>query len=320
MSFVGRALSFVFQRQDGTTFSGGGNTVTLPPGLMASVRIQYAGFPSANAAQIMIWGLTPSIMNELNTLGVIFNLQPRNLIVVQAGEANGSNFGTVFVGGIRTCTPDFRRPTEAFLSIEAFTALDQSAAVALPTSFTGSSDIVGMIQGLATQMKYGFENNGVSGISLSNQYLWGSPREQIDTIRRAVRNRGVMVDIVEGNPPTVAIWYTAKGRGKGGIPMIGSQTGLIGYPTYTNFGIDFRCIYTPALRQGGQVQVQSTLPGGQSSAQAIGNNPSATGIWTVYGLGHSLDAQVPNGLWETNVNATRNGYPQPAFSPPSAGG
>lgn len=318
MSFVGRALSFVFQRQDGTSFSNGSNTVTLPPGLMASVRIQYAGFPMANAAQIMIWGLTPSIMSELNTLGVIFNLQPRNLVVVQAGESNGNNFGTVFVGGIRSCTPTFIRPTEAFLSIEAFTALDQAAAVALPRSFTGTSDVVGMLQGLATQMKYNFEPNGVSGISLSNQYLWGAPREQINAIRRAVRNRGVMVDIVEGNPPTVAVWYTSRGRGSGDIPLITPQTGLIGYPTYTNFGIDFRCIYMPALRQGGQVQVQSSLVSGQSSAQVLGSNPSASGLWTIYGLGHSLDAQIPNGLWETGVNATRNGYPQPAFSPPGS--
>jgi hypothetical protein len=244
MSFVGRALSFVFQRQDGTKFSNGSDTITLPPGLQASVRIQYAGFPMTNAAEITIWGLTPSIMNELNTLGVIWDYQPRNLVTVQAGDAGGNNFGTVFVGGVRICVPTFR-PPEGPIVIEAYTALDIAPGMALPQSFTGSSDIVGMLQGLANQVKYDFENSGVSGVSLTNQYLWGSPLEQIQKIRQAVINRGITVDIEN---KTVVVYYTAKGRGKGGIPLIDLDHGLIGYPSYTNFGIDFRCIYAPTLR------------------------------------------------------------------------
>jgi hypothetical protein len=157
-------------------------------------------------------------MNELNTLGVIWDFQPRNLVTVQAGEANGNNFGTVFVGGIRVCVPTFR-PPDTPLVIEALTALDIAPGMALPRSFTGSSDVVGMLQGLATQVNYNFENSGVSGVSLTNQYLWGSPLEQIRTIRDALKNRGVTVDIAAGAPPTVAIWYTAKGR-KGDIPFI----------------------------------------------------------------------------------------------------
>jgi hypothetical protein len=311
MSFVERALSFVFQRQDGSTFSNGSNIITLPPGLMASVRVQFSGLPMSNAAQITIWGLTASIMNELNTLGVIYNLQPRNIVTVLAGESGGSNFGSAFTGGIRDAIPDFNRQPETPLSIQAFTALENGVA-ALPQSFTGSSDIALMLNGLAVQMKYQFQNSGVSGISLSNQYLWGSPRDQVKQIAAAVKSRGIMVDIVEGNPPTVALWYTAKGRG-GIIPLITPQNGLIGYPSYTNFGIDFRCIYTPNLRQGGQVQVQSTLPGGQSSTPDLGSNPSANGLWNIFGLGHSLDSQIPRGLWETNVHATRVGYPAPVL-------
>ena len=320
MSFVGRALSFVFQRQDGTKFSNGSDTITLPPGLMSSIRVQYAGFPQSTAASITIWGLTSSVINELNTLGVIWDFQPRNLVTVLAGEANGNNFGTVFVGGVRSCVPMFRQP-EALVAIEAFTGLDIAVGMALPQSFTGSSDVVGMLQGLANQVKYDFENSGVSDISLSNQYLWGSPREQIKTIRDSLINRGVTVDIVEGAPPTVAIYYTAKGRGKGGIPLIDQDHGMIGYPSYTNFGIDFRCVYAPQLRKGGQVQVRSGLPGGQSlptktvtgqsTSAVLGSNPSASGLWNIYGLSHSLDAQIPGGLWESTVQAMRTGYPTP---------
>jgi hypothetical protein len=110
---------------------------------------------------------------------------------------------------------------------------------------------------------------------------------------------------------TVVVYYTAKGRGKVGIPTIDPEHGLIGYPSYTNFGIDFRCIYAPTLRKGGQVQIRSALPGAQSSNPSFGANASANGLWNIYGLSHSLDSQIPNGLWESTVQATRTGYPQP---------
>ncbi len=305
MSFVGRALSFFFELNN-SQFVGGQPTIKIPPGLRASARIAYAGLPSSNALELTIWGLTADIMNQLNTLGMQFQEQPRNLVTVMAGDAgisfpsNAPNTTVAFKGAITDAWPEFNRQPEAPIYIQAYAGADMAVTRALPRSFPGESDIVQIVSGLATLAKKSFENNGVTGVMLSNQYLWGSPLDQIKAVARAVKNRGVSIDVVEND--IVAMWYTKQGRGKV-IPLVSPSTGLIGYPTYSSFGIDFRCVYNPNLRQGGQVQVQSFLKG-------------ATGLFDIYGLSHDLDSQIPGGKWETTVHAARQGYPTPPLPPP----
>jgi hypothetical protein len=311
--FIGRALSFEFLVQ--TTVLGapgqtGGaiqptrlaqpQTIKIPPGLMAQARITFAGLPSAAALQCTIWGLTPAIMNQLNTLSSILQMQPANLVTVYASNADGTNRSIAFKGGILNCTPDFNRQPEAPINIQAYAALDIATLPSKPKSYEGTTDITTAIGTIAAEVKYDTEFNGISGISLSRSYLDGSPRDQVANIARAVKDRGIMVDFVENN--TIAVWSLNKGRAKP-VPTISPDSGLIGYPTYTGFGIDVRTIYNPNIVQGGQVQVNSSLPG-------------ASGLFTVYGVSHDLDAQIPGGKWETMVHAYRLGYPTPPITPP----
>lgn len=311
---VGRALSFQFLVKTTVLGAPGSigptqpttttqpTTITIPPGLMAQARITFAGLPSAAALQATIWGLTPAIMNQLNTLSAIFQMQQANLITVFASNADGTNKSIAFKGGILNCTPDFNRQPEAPINIQAYAALDIATLPSAPKSYQGSADITVMIKTIADEVSYNTEFNGISGVSLSRSYLDGSPRDQIDNIRRAVKDRGIMVDFVENN--TIAVWYASKGRNNGGgIPVISPDTGMIGYPQYTGFGIDVRTIYNPNVVQGGLVQVKSSLP-------------AASGLFSVYGLSHDLDAQIPGGKWETMVHAYRLGYPTPPVTPP----
>jgi hypothetical protein len=310
--FIGRALSFEFLVRS-TVLGAPGlvgptqptaqtmpTTIIIPPGLMAQARITFAGLPSAAALQATIWGLTPAIMNQLNTLSAIFQMQTSNLITVFASNADGTNRSIAFKGGILNCTPDFNRQPEAPINIQAYAALDIATLPSNPKSYEGSADITVMIKTIAAEVNYNTEFNGISGISLSRSYLDGSPRDQIHNISRAVKDRGIMVDFVENN--TIAVWYASKGRAKP-VSIISPDTGLIGYPTYTGFGIDVRTIYNPNIIQGGQIQVNSSLPG-------------ASGLFTVYGLSHDLDAQIPGGKWETMVHAYRLGYPTQPVTPP----
>jgi hypothetical protein len=310
--FIGRALSFEFLVQTTVLGAPGSigptqptrlaqpQTIKIPPGLMAQARITFAGLPSAAALQATIWGLTPAIMNQLNTLSAIFQMQPANLVTVFASNADGANRTVAFKGGILNCTPDFNRQPEAPINIQAYAALDIATLPSNPTSYVASGDIVTMIKTIAAEVNYNTEFNDVSGVSLSRMYLDGSPRDKIMAIKDAVKDRGIMVDFVENN--TIAVWYASKGRTKP-VPLISPDTGLIGYPSYTGFGIDVRTIYNPNIIQGGQIQVNSSLPG-------------ASGLFTVYGVSHDLDAQIPGGKWETMVHAYRIGYPTPPITPP----
>lgn len=309
MAFVGRALSFTFTKGGGGTFPNGSTSITIPPGNMAQVRVTQPGMPGMGGLQASVWGLTADIMNQVNTLGVIVTLQPaKNFVTIEASDDTGANKSVVFTGAIYQCVPDFNQQPESPLTIEAWAGLDIASLPFKPISFTGGADLIVMLQQICSQVGYKLENNGVSGVQLNNPYQWGSARDAIEDIRRSVINRGVTIDI-DVLSRTVAVWYTQKSRGGGaGIPLVtpGTATApgtLIGYPAYTmsGVGIKFRCIYTPQLRRGGQVQLETSLPSGK-------------GLFTVYGLAHSLDAQIPGGRWESQVEATRQGYPVPQVS------
>lgn len=309
MALVQRALSFIFTRQDGTTFPNGSTSITIPPGLMAQVRITNAGLPGMGGTQTSIWGLTQDVMNQLSTLGIRVTLQPRNYVKIIAQDAGGSNTSTAFAGAIRICSPDFNRQPDPCLSFQAYAGVEISALPPKAQGYDGGIDVITVLQNLCKDIKYTLEPNGVSGVSITH-YSWGDPRTVISEIRSQILPSGYDIEF-DIQSQTVAIWSIQKGRGNpGGIPLVSAGSlaapgTLIGYPSYSEFGIDFRCIYTPMLRRGSQVQVDTTLPLGQTSL------PSANGLWNIYSIAHALDAQIPGGKWETMVQASRTGFPNP---------
>lgn len=309
MSFVGRALSFTFVKGPDPkgkpqTFSNGSNTISIPAGNQASIRLLNANSPGYGHADITIWGLTQSILNELSTLGIIVRRQQSNLVAVYASNADGGNKNQVFNGCIWQALPQFNRQPETPIWIDAYAGLEFATSSAEAVSFTGSADLVTILKQLCKQIDYKLESNGVTGISLSRSYLWGSPRDQIMSVLQSVLTRGVMGAFVEDN--TLAIWPTQGARG-GVTPLVRPGTTqapgtLIGYPDYSPTGVDFRCIYNPNIRFGGQVQLESSLP-------------QASGLYNITaGLSANLDAQIPGGKWENVVQAIRMGYPSPVIS------
>jgi hypothetical protein len=77
---------------------------------------------------------------------------------------------------------------------------------------------------------------------------------------------------------------------KGTIPLIGKESGLIGYPSYTNDGVECSALYNPDFELGGYFELKTILP-------------HASGIWKIAKLEHKLSAYVPNGTeWETHLS------------------
>lgn len=306
MAFVERALSFVFTKADGSSFSNGAVSITIPPGNMAQVRISNAGMPGMGGLQALIWGLTQDVMNQLSLLGNRVTLQTSNAVRVIAMNADGTNSSTPFFGAIWTCWPDFNAQPNPFLSINAYTGIDIAALPPISQGYNGSTDLIVMLKSICDVIGWTVENNGVSGVSLASSYHWGSPRDAILAIRQAMITRNVEIDLPIDAGNTVSVWYKNKAR-TGQVPVVSAGTQnapgtLVGYPSYTEYGIDFSCVYTPTLRRGGQVQVETSLP-------------SAAGLWNINSISHALDAQIPNGKWESQIQAIRTGYPTPPIVP-----
>jgi hypothetical protein len=282
MSFVKRAVTVTFQLLNGSFKGTDSNTATLS-GLRVSARIEKNGGAGMFNAQVRIYGMSASLMNQLSTLGK-YPLQERgNYITISAGDAE-SGMAVVFVGAISQAWIDFSNMPDVCLDVRAFTGMIDAMRPVPPTSYRGSVDVATILSGLAAQMGEGglvFENSGVS-VMLSNPYYPGTARQQAMAAAEAA-NINIAID--DG---VLAIWPKGGAR-NGAIPMVSPDTGLVGYPSYTEQGIDLVTLYNPAIRFGGKVQVKSSIP-------------QACGTWPVFALTHALDSETPNGEWFTHLS------------------
>jgi hypothetical protein len=284
MTFVQRALAFSFQLGTGSFGGGGSNTVTPPPGLWATVQIDKNGTPSMNRAQIKIWGMQLTTMNQLSRIGVNPTQVRNNIVTVMAGELGG-NMSLVFAGGIKECWPDFNTPTEAPLVVEAFTGLIANMKPVAPSSFSGTVNVATIMGQLAKQMGYTLENNNVN-VQLSNPYLPGTARAQA----LAAADAADIYVVFDDDNGIMSILPKSAAR-NGTAPIISPSADMNGYPTYIGPGqLGLKCEFNPQIRFMGNVQVQDSIVGG------------ANGTWRVTSLSHDLST-MPDGPWFTNIKA-----------------
>lgn len=282
MTFVKRALSFSFSLGTGSFGGSGNNTVKPPLGLWATAQIYKNGTPSMNQANIKIFGMDLSTMNQLSRIGVNPTQVRNNTITVMAGD-EGGNMSLVFAGGIKECWPDFTQPTEAALVVEAFTGLVANLKPVSPSSFSGTVDVAQIMQQLAGQMGYTLENNGVS-VQLSNPYLPGTARAQALAAADAA-NIYVVFDDDNG----IMAILPRTGSRNNPAPVISPTGEMNGYPTYVGPGqLALKTEYNSQIRFMGNVKVENSIVGG------------ANGTWRVTSLMHDLST-MPEGPWFTNI-------------------
>lgn len=291
MALVERQLGVkIALASSGATFVEGGNTVTLPVGLRMSAQIQNAGGLSDGTMDLTIYGMTKSLMNQLSTLGMQINLVPKNAITLTAGDSG--NMATAFEGYIIAAYADFNAQPEVAFHIQAHTLGAFATAPADASSYKGPADVATILSGYATKMGLRFENSGVQ-VKLPNCYFTGSLRTQAQAV---VKQANISWNSGEGG--LLAIW-PKNGVRNGKIPVIAPppKGSMIGYPTYTAYGIMLRNLYDPTLGLGQQISVESSV--------------LTTGQWAIYGLSHQLESQVFNGKWESMVMAYNPKHPTP---------
>ena len=307
-SYVERQIRITITLGKGTFGTTGMNKVTLPL-LRTFVTIQKAGMPSFDRAEIRVYGVTQSIMNAVSTLGIPLPMvRANNTVLVEAGDAvNG--LATVYSGYIQQAWQNLDGPPETFFQIIAYGGSLEAVAPAPPSSFPGTADVATIMSGLATQMGWNFENNGVQ-VQLASPYFAGTAMQQAQRLARAA---GIEMYVDSGSH-TIAIWPRNGTRG-GLVPLISAASGMVGYPRFRDQGMGFTTLFNPSIRIGGQVLMRSTL-GAASSTPANGASEADSqkggpnGYWMVIApLTYDLAAQVPNGPWFCDVNCARTIVP-----------
>ena len=319
MAFAKKSLQVTFVLASGTFTGTNSDTLLLPPGpnklgLRMQVQVNNAGALSGAALNLTIFGMTLSQMNDLSTLGLKVQLQPRNLVIVQA-LTDTNSWATVFLGNVINAYADFMAMPDVSFKVDATSYGGYNTQQASPTSYDGSADIGssgGPLANLASQSGLQFESNGVS-VPIRNLYLYGSVGDQIKDCCEAA---GVGYTIDNG---TLAIW-PKNGARAGAVPLISPATGLAKAPGYWQSGIILETYYNPAIRFQGQIRVDSALLGSVPAAKvkAAGLLP-ANGIWNVSELDHDLESGVPHGSWFSTVWAYNSDFVNAAAAAASRG-
>jgi hypothetical protein len=291
---VERVLSFTFTLGKGSFGATGQNTVTVN-NLRAHVTILKNGAPSMSHAEMRIYGLPPTIMNALTTLGAPRPMERLNTISISAGDVvNGMS--VVYQGIIQDAWQNFDSQPDTFLEIISFVGTYINLLPIAPTSFPGSADVATIMAGLAAQAPpvtqegkpaqagRNFENNGVQ-VQLAYPYLAGTVLAQAHELARQAN-----IEFFDDGV-TFAIWPKSGTRG-GAIPLISPTSGMIGYPRYTSQGVAVRMVFNPNILFGGQIQLQTSLM-------------AAQGNWYVNKVSYDLAAQIVNGPWFTDIECNR---------------
>ncbi len=282
MSFVNRKIDVVLTMATGP-FAGVAQTLT---GHRVSVSCAVGGGAGMSEANVRIFGMTQPRMNEFSTLGAPPMAFRNNLIEVLAGDESGG-MSLIFQGTIIDAYADMMAAPEVSFNITALSGLLQALTKTPTSSFPNGVDAAILLQQLAELAGLSFENNGVH-VQLPKRYNHGALRTQI---QECIDDAGINGIIENG---TLAIWPLGGSRG-GAVTPISPDTGMVGYPTYTGVGIIVTTLFNPAIRFGGQVQVNSSFV-------------QACGKWNVGKLTYEIESEVPGGKWFSQMNLVAEGY------------
>lgn len=276
MTYKKRTLKFEFTLKDGAFDESGNNILTID-NIKAEIEIGAYGGITGTTLEARVYGLGIDNMALLSYKGIQLNGAKQNMMKVWADDR------PVFFGSITNCFADLNQMPDAPLIISAFsTGFDQSITAA-PFSKEGVASVNEIITTIASSIGYTVVNNGVLA-KLENPYFEGNPIAQIQQCAHAA---GIEIDFRLG---AIYIWPQG-GSIDDTIPLISPQHGLIGYPVFSNYGINFQCQYSDLILRGRKIQLETSLPNG-------------SGVYTVQSAVHHLSTWTEGGPWSTIVWAS----------------
>lgn len=265
-------------------FDGGGNTVIIE-GLPVSVTVTKQGGEAKNKASVTVDNLKPETATQLTTLAFKRLETYNNVIQIDAGS-QGAELSTIFIGEITSAVP-VMGDNKLSLKIEALAGYYPALIPSTPTSVQENTTVEKLMKQFADEAGYSFENKGITA-SIANSVFVGSPVEKAKTLARQAD-----VDLlIDDNKFTIQPFEAPK---EGQIPLLSKGTGLIGYPSFSNEGINCKSVFNDKLKVGSYFKLESVLP-------------HASGEWQITKVEHRLEAYTPNsGTWESEVTGVLPG-------------
>ena len=292
MTFQRKAITATITLGGGPLGNNPSSAIVLT-GYRIQADMKAYGGESQGLMHARIYGVSLDLANQLTTIGPIQTVaRLGNTIQVAAGDF-GTALNVVFEGTINSAWASFHAP-DMCVDITATTTYGMTMLPTSATSFKGTftiGQIITIIVGKMNQqdpnLKLSFINSGVN-VSLTDMYLPGSGWDQIRAVCQAAAcnykvDQGVLTVSSKGVPIQQA----------GAVPVVSPTQGLVGYPTFSQAGIEFRALYMPGVQQGSEVILQGS---------AI---TAANATWFITSVSHDLESETPGGAWFTTITGTK---------------
>jgi len=280
-----KQLRFVVTLAEGV-FSDKNNQVVLD-GFRAVVEVQKAGGQMMSTSTVRIYGLAQELMNQLTTLAFKAMSYVKNTIDIIV--IDGDQQVLIFRGQIINAWGDYSGMPDVCLYIETQTGYFQQVELGNPLAYKGVANVSDLMSVLAGRLGVPLENNNVTA-KISNPNYPGSTIDQIRNLASDTKTDFYLDDTVLAICPR---GLTRKPQ-TANAPLISSQSGMIGYPTFDKVGITFSTLFNPSIKFGGQIIMESDIP-------------QANGLWQVCSMVHKLESEKPGGAWFTMIRCTGNG-------------
>ncbi len=156
MAFSRKVIAVTFQLGEGRLFPDTGTNTRTTVGLKVHVSVTLAGGAAKDNSEIVIYGLSQSVMNELSIYGAPVGKTANNTVVLAAGD-EGQPLKLVFKGTIQDAVIDYHlQPEVAFVIRGFFSMLFEAVAPAPPVSIAAGGQKVSAVMGiLASHSGYG---------------------------------------------------------------------------------------------------------------------------------------------------------------------
>ena len=274
MTFAVRQINLQFSTAEGE--------ITSLEGLRCSAVITNPGGYSAfGQLRLKVYGMTLNEMNKFSSTGANQVALENKSITLSAGD-EGTPLTQIFSGQIISSYIDLSSMPDISFNCAAISGWVGKGTPSASKHYPNGAVAEDLIKTLTNQLGSGwsFQNyNNSAHCILTDQYVYGSIIDQIQTIARAAQ----FPLVIENN--TVTIWSNSGVRDNV-IIEISPETGLVGYPSYWEAGFTVKSEFKPTVINGRQVKLTSSLP-------------KANGIFPVQNCTHEISTLTPDGFWFT---------------------
>lgn len=281
MTYQRREIEVEFTLSEGSFDQANGNILTLK-NMKCELSVSAFGGLAGTTLELRLYGLSINYAAKLTGKSQKVLDQKQNLVKI---KVNGED---LFVGSIVASRLNLNQMPDAPIEITATTTGYEQSLPCPDTTVKGDTKVQDLLKAIAGSVGLRFTNVDVDLVASSPHYT-GNAIEQINKIAVAY-NLSYYVDmgsliVATGANPLDSI-----------TPLISPSSGLIGYPIFIDYGINFTCMFSSSIKVLRNIRLETDLP-------------NATGIYQVLeGTTHYLSQYVEGGPWFTMVTAFPQEY------------